>query len=105
MAKGIKDELYSIESQTLDLQEFREKLAQCLSDVEDPRAFDNQTYHFESLIGIVLCAIIAGANGVSDIYNYAVSKQKWLSEWLNLSSGLPSYIVLVVVSKNGPCSM
>lgn len=91
MAKGIKDEPYSEESQDIDLEEFRAKLNSSLEGVEDPRASDNQTYQFESLIGITLCAIIAGANGISDIHHYAISKRDWLSSWLDLSSEIPSY--------------
>jgi len=93
MAKGIKNELYSEESQKIDLQEFRSKLDSCLTDLKDPRVLDNQTYRFDSMIGITLCAIIAGANGISDIHHYAMSKREWLSKWLNLSSGIPSYMV------------
>lgn len=93
MAKGIKDDPYSSESQELDLAEFRDKLTQCLTGVKDPRAHDNQTHRFESVVGIILCAVTAGANGISDIHHYATSKQEWLSEWLDLESGIPSYMV------------
>lgn len=91
MVKGIKDEPYSNESQEQDLKEFRAKLDDCLSELEDPRALDNQTHRFESMIGTILCAVIAGANGISDIHEYATSKYEWLSGWLDLTSGIPSY--------------
>ena len=92
MAKGIKDEPYSSESQAIDLEEFRSKLNDCLSELEDPRVLDNQTHRFDSMIGSILCAVIAGANGISDIHHYATSKGDWLGEWLDLSSGVPSYM-------------
>lgn len=92
MARGIKDEPYSTDSQERDLGEFKSKLTSSLRDIEDPRASDNQTYQFESLIGIIMCAITAGANGISDIYEYAVSKQDWLREWLDIGPQVPSYM-------------
>jgi len=91
MARGVKDEPYSEESQELDVEEFRAKFESCLSDLEDPRVADNQTYSFEGIIGATLCAVISGANTISDIHHYAVSKEKWLREWLDLFSGIPSY--------------
>ena len=91
MAQGIKDEPYSRESQELDLEEFRTKLEDCMADLKDPRVSDNQIHPFGSMIGIVLCAVIAGANGISDIHHYATSKREWLSSWLNLEVGVPSY--------------
>lgn len=91
MAKGIKDEPYLKESQELDIEEFKSKLDNCLSDLRDPRVSDNQTHRFDSIIGIILCAVIAGANSISDIHHYAASKSEWLSEWLDLNAGIPSY--------------
>lgn len=91
MTKGIKNEPYTGESQEIDLQEFRAKLSDCLFDLDDPRALDNQTYRFESMIGIILCAVIAGANGISDIHHYAESKHEWLGKWLDIPPDTPSY--------------
>jgi predicted transposase YbfD/YdcC len=91
MAKGIKDEPYSGESQDTDLEVFRAKLEDCMANLKDPRVSDNQTHSFENMIGIILCAVIAGANGISDIHHYATCKKAWLSQWLYLASGIPSY--------------
>ena len=76
MARGVKDEPYSEESQELDVEEFRAKFESCLSDLEDPRVADNQTHSFDGIIGATLCAVISGANTISDIHHYAVSKEK-----------------------------
>ena len=92
MAKGIKDEPYSKDSQEIDLQAFRAKLEECLVQIEEPRVEDNQKFEFSTLIGIILCAVVAGANGISDIHHYAEAKQNWLSTWLDFSNGVPSYM-------------
>ena len=93
MAKNIKRESYVGNSQELDLQTFRNKLEESLIEVEDPRTQDNQTYPFSSLIGIILCAVISGANSILAISEYAISKQEWLRLWLDLSDEVPSYSV------------
>ncbi len=43
MAKGIKNELYTNESQQQDLQAFKDELEECLAGIEDPRSQDKQT--------------------------------------------------------------
>lgn len=93
MAKGIKNESYSSESQQLDLQTFRDNLEESLAGVEDPRVKDNQAYPFSSLMGIILCAVISGANSIAAIHDYAVSKKEWLSLWLDLPEAVPAYTV------------
>jgi hypothetical protein len=56
MARGVKDERYSEESQDLDLEQFNVKFESCLEGLEDPRVVDNVTYSFASIIGTTLCA-------------------------------------------------
>lgn len=90
MTKGIKAEVYSEEQQEIDIEEFKYTFQESLEDIEDPRKADNQKYLFESLMGIILCAVVAGSNTISDIRQYAVSKRGWLDQWLNLEKGVPS---------------
>jgi len=91
VARGIKNESYSDENQEVDIQEFRDKLLVCLEGMEEPRVSDNQNYTFMSIMGIILCAIIAGANSISDVAHYAKAKFEWLSKWLDLPNGPPQY--------------
>lgn len=93
MAKGIKIEQYSEDDEHHDLQLFKEKLEACFSEEIDPRAGDNQTYDFVTIVGIILCAIIAGANTITDIHQYAEVQYKWLKRWLPLPKKSPGYKV------------
>ena len=91
MTKKIKNKSYIENSQELDLQIFREKLEESLAEIEDPRVQDNQTYTLSTLMGIILCAVISGANSILAISEYAASKQEWLQLWLDLPDREPSY--------------
>ena len=84
-------EEYSTSDRENDLKIFREKLESCCSIGLDPRVLDNQHYEFHSIIGIILCAIIAGANTISDICDYAELQYEWLSKWLSLPESPPKY--------------
>ena len=93
MAKGIKNKSYTEKFQELDLQTFRGKLEGSLAEVEDPRSQNNQTYSFSSLIGIIFCAVVSGANSITAIHDYAVSKEEWFCLWLDLPDKVPAYSV------------
>jgi predicted transposase YbfD/YdcC len=93
MAKGIKTLPYSNEEQEFDIQEFHERLELCCDLKYDPRVQDNLSYNFVSVVGIILCAVIAGANTISGITNYAEAKFKWLKTWLEIPDTPPGYMV------------
>ena len=44
----------------------------------------------KDILVIAILAVIAGAEGWEDIENYGLSKEKWLSEFLELPHGIPS---------------
>lgn len=74
-AKGVKNESYSEESKDLDLEKFKNRLTDITQSIEDPRTHDNQTYSLFSLVAIIFCAIVGGANSISAIHRYASSKK------------------------------
>jgi len=90
-AKGIKDEPYDNESKEFDQEQFKSFLLETIQPLQDPRVHDNQRYEFFTLLAIIFCAVIGGANSISAIHRYAVAKEKWLKLWLNLENGIPSY--------------
>jgi len=90
-AKGVKNESYNEESRELDLENFKSRLAYITQSIEDPRVYDNQTYSLFSLLAIIFCAIVGGANSISAIHQYATSKKKWLVMWLELGDDVPTY--------------
>lgn len=62
-----------------------------LSTIEDPRDQEKIEYPLSSLIFISLCAIFCGAEGWDDIVLFADSRKKWLSNYIDMSKGIPSY--------------
>lgn len=90
-AKGIKEKPYDDEAREIDLEEFKNHLEKIAHQLQDPRAKDNQKHSLFTLIAIIFCAIVGGANSISAIYRYASSKRKWLMRWLDLRDNVPSY--------------
>ena len=90
-AKGVKNDSYNSELSRIDLENFKSRLSEMASAIEDPRVLDNQKHSLFTLIAITFCAVISGANSISAIHRYANAKKKWLIQWLDLSAGIPSY--------------
>lgn len=60
-------------------------------DVDDPRrAYLNQ-HPLINILTIVLCAVVAGAEGWTDVENFGRQKQTWLGQFLDLTNGIPSH--------------
>lgn len=90
-SKGLKDTPYDEISRDTDLEEFKSRLEEINLHIQDPRAQDNQKYSLFTIIAIIFCAIIGGANSINAIHRYASAKKKWLMLWLDLEDGIPSY--------------
>ena len=65
---------YSDIEKELDLQSFIESIRGGFKNVLDPRSSDNQDYSLMSLIIMILCAVIAGANSITAVHQYAKIK-------------------------------
>src|SRR5262245_54763874 len=76
MARKRTEEFYTEVDQIADREAFLESVQEGFCGIEDPRVKDNQTYPLVHLIVIILCAILAGANNILDIYDYAHLKLK-----------------------------
>jgi predicted transposase YbfD/YdcC len=83
-------EFYSDIDQLVDSQNFMESVREGFKEVEDPREDDNQIYPLVSLLVMIICAILAGANTISDIYAYARIKIEMFKRLLGLERA-PSY--------------
>ncbi len=92
MAQKRRDEFYTEIDQITDREGFLESVEKGFSGIEDPRARDNQTYPFLHLLVMMLCAILAGANTILDIYNYAHLKLHMFRRLLSVEEA-PSYNV------------
>jgi predicted transposase YbfD/YdcC len=60
-------------------------------DLPDPRITAKCDHSLLNIIIIALCATIAGADSWQEIEWFGKSKQAWLSQWLDLPSGIPSH--------------
>jgi predicted transposase YbfD/YdcC len=60
-------------------------------NIEDPRRTFLNDHPLINIITIALCAVIAGAEGWTDIEMFGRQKQEWLSRFLDLKNGIPSH--------------
>jgi predicted transposase YbfD/YdcC len=60
-------------------------------NIEDRRRTFLNDHPLINIITIALCAVIAGAEGWTDIEMFGRQKQEWLSRFLDLKNGIPSH--------------
>lgn len=92
MASKKTKEFYTEIEQIADREAFLESVQEGFHEVEDPRVGDNQSYPLVHLIVMILCAILAGANSILDIYDYAHMKLAMFQRMLKIERA-PSYDV------------
>src|SRR5271165_253147 len=63
-------------------------------ELEDPRSEVNLRHPLQSVVVIALLAVLAGAGGPTAIARWAVLKQEFLLQVLDLPNGIPSKDVL-----------
>ena len=60
-------------------------------NIDDPRRSYLNDHPLIDIITIALCAVIAGAEGWTDIEMFGQQKKENLSRFLDLENGIPSY--------------
>ena len=60
-------------------------------NIEDPRRTYLNDHPLINIVTIALCAVIAGAEGWSDVEMFGRQKKEWLSRFLDLKNGIPSH--------------
>lgn len=63
----------------------------CFGDIYDPRVEGRCDYPLLEVITIAICAILAGAQGWTDMETFGKSKEAWLKQFLKLETGIPSH--------------
>ncbi len=91
MAKKNPKDTYSEIDQVIDNKTFIECIKDGFKEVEDPRS-PGSSYALASLLVIILCAIIAGANAITHIHEYAQTKIGLFKRLLGIDRA-PSYSV------------
>lgn len=66
-------------------------ISACFSDVYDPRVAGRCEYPLIEIITIAICAVIAGADGWTEIEIFGKRKEAWLKQFLRLENGIPSH--------------
>ena len=66
------------------------RIEEHFSELTDPRR-RVVTYPLINIVTIALCAVISGADDFVAIAEYGEQKKDWLSQFLNLSAGIPSH--------------
>lgn len=63
----------------------------CFDQLQDPRMERTRLHRLDDILAISLMAVIAGAEGPSDIEDFARSHHDWLKSMLHLPHGIPSH--------------
>ena len=67
-----------------------ESLIEYFSEIEDPRKDRGKRHKLLDIICIAILAVICDANDYEEIEAYGLSKEEWLSSFLELPFGIPS---------------
>jgi predicted transposase YbfD/YdcC len=59
-------------------------------ELKDPRRRE-PLYPLMNIVTIAICAVVSGADDFVSIAEYGEKKKKWLSQFLDLSAGIPSH--------------
>jgi predicted transposase YbfD/YdcC len=81
---------YSAIDEITDREAFLESVREGFKDIRDPRVEDNQRYRFVDLLVIMVCAVLAGANTITDIHDYAKQKIGMFRQFLQIDRA-PGY--------------
>ncbi|MBI2423070.1 MAG: ISAs1 family transposase [Candidatus Hydrogenedentes bacterium] len=63
----------------------------CFGVLEDPRMDRRKRHNLLDIIAITVCAVIAGADGWTDVVRFGRAKEDWLRSFLELENGIPSH--------------
>jgi predicted transposase YbfD/YdcC len=66
-------------------------IMELLADVPDPREPQGRRHRLSDIITISILAVICGAEGWTEIEEFARAKEGWLREFLELPHGIPSH--------------
>lgn len=64
---------------------------ECFACIDDPRMKGKCQHPLHSLLFLITAAVIAGADGPSEIEEFGHEKEEWLSEFVDFPEGIPSH--------------
>lgn len=69
-------------------------LFHCFLSISDPRVGGRCSYSLLNILIIVLCGLICGCDGWKAMELFARTRKRWLSQFIDLSEGIPSHQTL-----------
>jgi predicted transposase YbfD/YdcC len=72
-------------------------LFNCFLTIRDPRVGGRCTYSLFTILVIVLCGLICGCDSWKAMELLGKTRKRWLSQWIDLSEGVPSHQTLARV--------
>ncbi|RUR23157.1 transposase family protein, partial [Legionella qingyii] len=69
-------------------------LFHCFLSIDDRRVGGRCTYSLLTILVIVLCGLICGCDGWKAMALFAKTRRRWLSQFIDLSQGIPSHQTL-----------
>lgn len=75
----------------------KQPLFSCFLNLKDPRVGGRCLHPLMTIIGITLCALICGADTWKAIELFGKKRKRWLSQYFDLSSGVPSHYTIARV--------
>ena len=72
-------------------------LFDCFLTIRDPRVGGRCSYSLLNILVIVLCGLICGCDTWKAMELLAKTRKRWLSQWIDLSEGVPSHQTLARV--------
>jgi hypothetical protein len=73
---------------TLEAIALSQRLKNCFASIKDPRVERTRSSQLGDILTIAILAVLAGGNGWEDMEVYGLSKQAWLSTFLDLPNGI-----------------
>ena len=64
---------------------------ECFEVVQDPRVVGRCGHRLDTVLFLVVAAVIAGADGPADIEDFGIERQDWLEQFVELPAGIPSH--------------
>lgn len=66
-------------------------LIDCFGELTDPRIERCRRHKLIDIVFIAICAVICGADSVTEMEEFGKTKEDWLREYLELPNGIPSH--------------
>ncbi len=63
----------------------------CFEVVDEPRVAGRCAHPLNSILFLVVAAVIAGADGPADIEDFGKEKRVWLEQFVEFPAGIPSH--------------